>query len=261
MQQSQRGDKDLIYYLFIYTLVFLYGIIIGSFLNVCIYRIPNKESVVTTRSHCMKCGHQLKWYELIPIFSFIALKGRCKACGEKISVQYPIIEGLNGILWVMTFAINGINLHSVLECLVISVLIVISVIDFRTYEIPVSCNVCIFLCGLAGIAIDISTAKEAILGFASVSLGLLLLYMISRGKVIGGGDIKLMAAAGLFLGWKLCLLAFFFGCFYGSVIHTIRMKVSGEGKVLALGPYLSMGIVSVMWFGNQILEWYLGLFS
>ena len=122
----------------IYIFVFLYGIVIGSFLNVCIYRIPKKESIVTVGSHCMKCGHQLKWYDLFPLFSFLFLKGKCRYCGTKLSVQYPVIEFTNGLLYIILFAVNGINVESVLYYFFVSALLVISVIDFRTMEIPVS---------------------------------------------------------------------------------------------------------------------------
>ncbi|MBQ5734882.1 MAG: prepilin peptidase, partial [Lachnospiraceae bacterium] len=138
----------------LYALVFIYGIIVGSFLNVCIYRIPLKESVVTTRSHCMRCGYKLKWYDLVPVFSYVFLRGRCRKCGDRISPQYPIIELLNGILWVLTFIYTGINITSLIYSLVISALIVLSVIDFRTFEIPVSINVYIGIMALVNIATD-----------------------------------------------------------------------------------------------------------
>lgn len=122
--------------LFIYVVVFLYGLCIGSFLNVCIYRIPLKESVAKSRSHCMSCGGQLKWYDLVPLFSYLFLRGRCRQCKAKISIQYPLVEALNGLGYVFIFLINGINLTSILYSLCFSALIVLSVIDFRTYEIP-----------------------------------------------------------------------------------------------------------------------------
>ena len=125
----------------VYLIVFLFGIVFGSFLNVCIYRIPKKENIVSERSHCMECGHELAWYDLFPLFSYIFLKGRCRYCGAKISPQYPIVEALNGIFWCLTFFIVGWEWEAVFICLVIPALIVITVIDWRTYEIPFGANV------------------------------------------------------------------------------------------------------------------------
>lgn len=252
--------------IFLYLIVFIYGIVIGSFLNVCILRIPAGETIVSERSHCTKCSHVLHWYDLFPLFSWLALKGRCRYCGAPISKQYPIVEALNGIMWVLTFIICGWSVDSILICLVISALIVLSVIDWRTYEIPFGINVCIFLLGVVRLVYKCikagtrATLPEYIIGFFAVSLFLFLIFLITKGKGIGGGDIKLMAASGLFLGWKLSLLSLIFGCFFGSVIHIARMKLSGEGRVLAMGPYLSAGILVAMWFGQPILEWYMSLF-
>ena len=127
------------------VLLFLIGIVIGSFLNVCIYRIPNKEDIVFTRSHCMSCGHELQWYELVPLLSFLCLRGKCKKCHTKLSIQYPLIEALNGVLYVVIFLINGFNVDSLLYCGLTSALIVLSVIDFRTYEIPIGINIFILI--------------------------------------------------------------------------------------------------------------------
>lgn len=241
-------------------LIFTYGIIIGSFLNVCIYRIPQREDIVKERSHCMKCGYQLTWYDLIPLFSYISLRGKCRKCGTKLSIQYPIIESLNGILYVVVFFVTDFTAESVLLCLMTSALLVLSVIDFRTYEIPLGINIFLFVLGIIRCMIDRDHIMEYVIGFFTVSSFLLLLYMLTRGRAIGGGDIKLMAAAGLLLGWKLILLSFFIGCISGSVIHLIRMKVSKADHVLALGPYLSLGIwVSALW-GLQLTRAYLGMF-
>lgn len=242
-----------------YIFVFLFGIIIGSFLNVCIYRIPKKESVVFPHSHCMSCGYQLQWYDLVPLFSFLFLRGRCRKCHTKLSLQYPLVEGLNGALYLIVFLANGWNLLSVLYCLLTSALIVLSVIDFRTMEIPNGINVFIFLLGMAATVLDRADWRNHVIGMVAVSGFLLFIYLITVGRGIGGGDIKLMAGAGLLLGWKAAILAFFLGCILGSVIHVIRMKVSNAEHRLAMGPYLSMGIwLTAMW-GQFVIEWYFGL--
>lgn len=241
----------------LYILVFLYGIVIGSFLNVCIYRIPKKENITTTRSHCMSCGYQLKWYDLVPLFSYLVLRGKCRKCGSRISVQYPLVEALNGALYFLIFWRYGLSVDSLLYCLLFSALIVLSVIDFRTYEIPVGINIFILTLGLVRIVTDLSHWFFYGIGLLSVSVPLLLIYLVTKGRGIGGGDVKLMAVTGLLIGWKLNVLGFLLGCILGSIIHVCRMKLSGEGRTLAMGPYLAMGIaISVMW-GEQMIAWYL----
>ena len=231
--------------IFLYIVIFLYGIVIGSFLNVLIFRIPKKENIVQS-SHCMNCGRKLGWRDMVPVFSYLILRGRCRQCGARISIQYPLIEALNGVLYVVVFMAGGFTFSSVLYCLMTSALIVIAVIDERTYQIPVSQN--LFL-GLLGILI----------GAVVVSLFLYGLYYFSSGKAIGGGDIKLMAYAGLLLGAKNIIFAFILACILGSVIHTIRMKVKKRNNLLALGPYLSAGIFIAALWGSRFWTWYLGM--
>ena len=248
--------------LYIGIIVFLFGITVGSFLNVLIYRIPKKEEFVKTRSHCMSCGYQLEWYDLIPIFSWLSLGGKCRKCKSKISAQYPLIELLNGILWLLSFLFYDLTITTLLFCGLFSSLIALSVIDFRTYEIPVGFNIFILVLGTIRVIyefiIDHNSWPEYIIGLVSVSVPLLLIFYATKGRGIGGGDVKLMGAAGLLLGWKLIVLAFFLGCLLGSVIHITRMKVSGESHVLAMGPYLSAGIIIAVLFGERIISAYFG---
>lgn len=246
---------------YLFMIIFLYGIIIGSFLNVLIYRLPLKENIATNRSHCMKCGEKIKWYDLIPLVSYICLRGKCRHCGEKISLQYPLVEGINGCGYVLIFAVNGFSLLSILYSLVFSILIVITIIDWRTYEIPPALNYSIGVLGIVRVIYDIEHLLEYLIGFCAISGFLLLLFAITRGRGIGGGDIKLMAAAGLFLGWKKVLLAFALGSILGAVIHLILMKVRKKERMLAFGPYLSAGIFIAMLFGNEIIGWYLSLMN
>ena len=239
--------------------IFILGVLIGSFLNVCIYRIPRGEDIVFTSSHCMTCGYQLKGYDLIPVISFIGLRGRCRKCHTKLSVQYPIIELINGVVYVVIYAAIGNKMITILYCLLASALIVLSLIDWKTYEIPFGINIFIGILGIIKVIIDHEHWYLYIGGFFSVSLFLLLLLVLTRGQAMGGGDVKLMAATGLLLGWKLNLLAFAFGCILGSVIHLFRMKIQGESHRLALGPYLALGVmISVLW-GNQFIQWYIDL--
>lgn len=213
-------------------IVFLFAITIGSFLNVCIYRIPRGEDIVHTNSHCMNCGYKLAWYDLIPIFSWIFLRGRCRKCGEKISVQYPLIELANGLLWVGLIYKNGFTVTGICYAIAASSLLVLSVIDWLTYMIGLIC----------------------------VSGLLLLILLLSKGRAMGGGDVKLMAAAGLLLGWQNVILAFACGCILGSVIHLVLMKIQGKERMLAFGPYLSAGIWFSMMWGQELIQWYINQF-
>ena len=242
-------------------IIFLYGIVIGSFLNVLIYRLPKHENIATKRSHCMECGYQLKWYDLVPLFSYLFLRGRCRKCGTRISIQYPIIEAANGILYVLIFLRYGLTIETLLYCLLFSALLALSVIDFRTFEIPVGFNIFILILGLVRVATDYKNWLLYLIGLVSVSLFLFAIFAISKGRGIGGGDVKLMAATGLLLGWKLNLLGFVMGCILGSIIHIIRMKVSKEGRTLAMGPYLSLGVVLTVFFGEYIISWYMSFFT
>lgn len=243
--------------IFLYIVVFVYGLLIGSFLNVLIYRIPKKENIAVVRSHCMKCNYQLKWYDLVPLFSWLFLRGKCRNCGEKISIQYPLIEAVNGLLYLLVFYMFGLSIESLLYCLLFSALLALSVIDFRTYEIPVGFNYFILILGLVRLVTDYGNWSNYVIGFLAVSTFLFIIIVASKGRAMGGGDMKLMATCGLLIGWKLIILAFLLGCILGSIIHIIRMRVSGEDHVLAMGPYLSMGVALAVLFGNQWIDWYL----
>jgi leader peptidase (prepilin peptidase)/N-methyltransferase len=255
-----------------YSIIFLYGLVIGSFLNVCIYRIPGELSIVTGRSRCMSCNTPIKWYDLIPVLSYIFLLGRCRKCKSRISIQYPMIEALNGLLYVLVFYLYGFDslkniLISGAYCLVISALIVLSVIDFRTNTIPAGINIFILIMGLLIVLLryfwsgrNTDIVVDHVIGMFAVSLFLLLIFFVSHGRGIGGGDIKLMGAAGLVLGWELILLAFMLGCVLAAIIHPIRMRINHLNRVLAFGPYLSAGIAISLFFGKQMIDWYIQSF-
>lgn len=243
----------------IYIIIFLYGIVVGSFLNVCIYRIPKKENIAIVRSHCMTCNYQLKWYDNIPLFSWIILRGRCRNCKAPISPQYPIIEASNGLLWLLIAIVNGLNVDSLLFALLASALLVLSVIDFRTYEIPIGINIFILALGLIMSVYHYTDWLSHVIGFFAVSIPLYIIILATKGRGIGGGDMKLMAVAGLLLGWKLVVLAFILGCLIGAPVHLLRMKISGADRVLAMGPYLSIGIFIAALWGNTLINMYLKL--
>ena len=239
-----------------YFIILAYGLVIGSFLNVCIYRIPKRENIAKS-SHCMSCGRKLGWRDMVPVFSYIILRGRCRQCGAKISIQYPLIEALNGVLYVIVFMANGFTFSSIVYCLMTSAHIVIAIVDERTYKIPISFNLFLMLLGIIMTVSDYRHILSHLIGLVCVSLFLYGLYYFSSGKAIGGGDIKMMAGAGLILGGRNIILAFVLACILGSVIHSIRMKVSKRNNLLALGPYLSAGVFIAALWGDRFWGWYL----
>ena len=252
----------------VYIFVFLYGIVFGSFLNVCIYRLPKGESIVRVNSHCMICGKKLHWYELIPIFSWLFLRGKCHGCRSRISAQYPLIETATGLLFMLCLAVKGLTIDMLLCQALMCALLVLSVIDARTKEIPNGINIFIAVIGLIRAVINIipliknhGNVLDIVLGPVVVSGVLMLILIISGGGAIGGGDVKLMAAAGLFLGLKGTVLALIIGCIAGSIIHIALMKIRHLGRQLAMGPYLSLGIVVTALWGSEITAWYLRLLT
>lgn len=242
-------------------LLALLGLCVGSFCNVLIFRLPKGEEFVKTPSHCMACGHRLKWYELIPVASWLAQGGKCRACGAKLSAQYPIVEALNGAAWLLTgWLFRGDAVHTALYCALFSLLLVVAVIDWRTFEIPNGLNLAIFLLGAVQLALDRGNWTLYLIGMLSVSLFFLLLWFVTRGTALGMGDVKLMGAAGLLLGWPRILLAMILGSVSGALIHSVRMS-RGAGRKLAFGPYLSAGIWVSALFGERLILAYLGLFG
>lgn len=245
----------------IYIMTLLLGLCVGSFLNVLIYRIPLGQEFVKTPSHCMSCGHPLRWYELIPVFSWVAQGGKCRSCGIKLSAQYPVVEALNGSMWLLTAVLfRGDWLTVALYCGLFSMLLVLSVIDWRTYMIPNGINLVIFVLGLLRLFTDFANWPTYIIGMVSVSLVFLLLHILTGGNGLGMGDVKLVAAAGLLLGWPKMILAILVGSVSGAVIHSIRMK-GGAGRKLAFGPYLAAGIWFSALVGQPLITAYLSLFG
>jgi leader peptidase (prepilin peptidase)/N-methyltransferase len=159
----------------------------------------------------------------------------------------------------LIFAVKDFTLESILYCLLASALLVLSVIDWRIYEIPIEINIFILVLGIVRAVTDPTNRILYLLGFLSVSIVLWLILMISKGRAIGGGDVKLMAAAGLLLGWKQIILAFLLGCILGSIIHILRMKLTKADHVLAMGPYLSAGILIAALWGDTFINWYINL--
>lgn len=248
-------------YLPLFLLVFLLGLCVGSFCNVLIYRIPRGEEFIRTPSHCMACGHRLKWYELIPVFSWLMQRGKCRRCGAKLSVQYPVVELLNGVLWLLVAVLFRDDPLTVgLYCVLASMLLVLSVIDWREFIIPNGINLVIFLLGVIRLVTDLENWPLYLIGMVSVSAVFLLLHLLTGGNGMGMGDVKLVAAAGLLLGWPKMLLALIVGSLSGAVIHSMRIRRGAERK-LAFGPYLAAGIYLAAVVGAPLIDAYLRLFA
>ena len=245
----------------IFVILTLLGVCVGSFLNVLIYRIPREEEFVKTPSHCMSCGHSLSWYENIPVVSWLLQGGKCRACGVKLSVQYPVVEALNGAMWLLTALLyRGQWVTVGLYCVLFSMLLTLSVIDWRTFTIPNGINLVIFVLGVIRLVTDLGNWSNYVIGMFSVGLVFLLLHLLTGGNGLGMGDVKLVAAAGLLLGWSSMLLAVLIGSLSGAIIHSVRMR-RGAGKKLAFGPYLAAGIWIAALGGEQIVAAYFGLFG
>jgi leader peptidase (prepilin peptidase)/N-methyltransferase len=245
----------------ILTILAVLGVCVGSFLNVLIYRIPKGEEFVKTPSHCMNCGHTLAWYENIPVISWLLQHGKCRACGVKLSAQYPVVEALNGAMWLLTGLLyRGDWLTVGLYCLLFSMLLVLTVIDWRTFTIPNGINLVIFLLGVVRLITDLDNWVSYVIGLVSVSLVFLLMHLATHGNGLGMGDVKLVAGAGLLLGWSSMLLAVVIGSLSGAIIHSVRMR-HGADRKLAFGPYLAAGIWIAALGGQQIVDAYFGLFG
>jgi len=245
----------------VFILLFLLGLCVGSFCNVLIYRIPKGEEFVKTGSHCMTCGHNLSWYELIPVFSWLAQGGKCRSCGVKLSAQYPIVEAVNGAMWLLTgFLFRGDWLTVALYCVFFSMLLVLSVIDWRTFTIPNGINLVILILGLVRVLTDRTFWLDYVIAMVAVGGVFLLLHILTRGQGLGMGDVKLVAAAGLLLGLPKMILGITAGSLAGAIIHSVRMK-HGADRKLAFGPYLAAGIWLSALVGGPLINAYLSLFG
>lgn len=254
-------------YLIIYLMVFCFGVCIGSFLNVCIYRLPKEESLVKSSSHCMTCGEKIKKRDLVPILSWCLLRGKCRNCGAPISPRYTVVEALNGILFLVAFTVfkPDINpLMGVLVSLLFSALVVVFFMDWDTQLISTPVVIFIGLLGVAQAVINLVrdypisqvTLKSQIIGAFVISVPFFLIELFSKGKAMGRGDVYLMIAGGLFLGVKAVIVAAFIGMITGSVVGMILKHKTGSSK-FAFGPFLALGIATASLFGNQLADIYL----
>lgn len=217
---------------------------------------------MTAPSHCTDCNHKLSWKDLIPVLSYIFVKGRCRYCKDKISIRYPLIELLTGIVFIMTFFHYGVSIQFFSTIFLFSALIAISFIDIKHRIIPDGIIITLIV---AGVFFNIINSEitwiDSLIGFFAASVPLLTIALVSKGGM-GGGDIKLMAAAGLFLGWRLILLSLFISSIIGAVIGIglVLLGIKKRKDTLPFGPFLSLGIMISLLYGGSIIKWYLGHF-
>ena len=251
-----------------YLIVGLFGALVGSFLNVCIYRLPLRESIVWPGSHCPACSKPIVWYDNIPIVSYLVLAGRCRSCKNHISCQYPIVEALNAAGYVGLFWFFGPNWATAAYSLLYSALLVVAGTDLSHKIIP---NVITFPGILLGL---LSAATILPLGLVNGVIGLVvgggILWFLAWaspylfGKEgMGGGDIKLLAMIGAFLGWKPAVLTIMVGSLLGSIVGVslIGAHVIKREDYIPFGPFLVCGAIVALFFGDTIVDWYQGILS
>lgn len=246
-----------------YGLFLLIGLLIGSFLNVCICRIPDNRSIVFPASHCPTCKASLKPRDLVPVLSWLLCRGRCRYCGEPISVQYPIIESLNAILYVLLYIRYGLSMELIFFCILGSTLLVIAAIDFFHEIIPDRLNLlCVVLGGVFVLTSQAGPGWfDGLLGLL-LGGGLFLLIAIVTNGAMGGGDIKLMGALGLWFGWKGILLIMFLSFILGAVlsIGLIILKIKKRNEYIPFGPFISLAAWIVILYGDTLFHWYMSTF-
>ncbi|MCA1038943.1 prepilin peptidase [Bacillus infantis] len=239
--------------------IFLYGLLLGSFYNVVGLRIPLKQSIVKPRSHCPYCQHTLRPYELIPVVSYLLQGGKCRRCKAPVSFLYPAVELATGLLFVLAPLLMGWTLELIIAWTLISLMVIVFVSDIKYMIIPdkvLLVFAVIFL--LERIFLPLSPWWDSLLGAAAGFFLLLFIAVISKGGM-GGGDIKLFAVIGLALGTKLVLLTFFFATIFGAVFGLAGMLIGKveKGKPIPFGPYIALGSLTAYFFGQRILDWYL----
>ena len=249
----------------IYALVGSVGLAIGSFLNVCIHRIPLGLSVIWPRSACPSCSQAIAWKDNIPLVSFFILEGKCRGCRQPISVQYPLVEIMNALGFVALVMKFGLCWEALVYALFFSALLTITWIDLYHQIIPdvISLPGILFglLCAWTILPLDIMDSLIGVLVGGGILWGLAALSPLLFGKEgLGGGDIKLLAMMGAFLGWQGALLSLMIAAIVGSVVGVtlIVLKFMSRSQYLPFGPFLALGAIIALFFQAEIMEWYLG---
>lgn len=243
------------------VIMFIFGLIIGSFLNVCIYRIPEGNTVVNVPSHCPSCKSKLKPVDLLPVISYIILGGKCRYCGQSIGIRYPLVELTTGAVFIISYLTIGLNLLLVKYLVIYSILIIITLIDLKHKIIP---NVLVLTLLVWAVTWQLAFPDlphyEAVVGGLLGGGIFLLIAVLSKGGM-GGGDIKLMFSAGIFLGVMPAILAILISSIVGGIIGLILilLKIKDRKDPIPFGPFLSLGIFLTSLWGQEIIELYLAM--
>jgi len=240
--------------------MFIFGLIIGSFLNVCIWRLPREESIIRPGSHCPACSTALGIRDLVPVLSWLFLRGKCRACGEKISPRYPVVELLSGGLFLVTYLHYGVT-PGLLAGLVFSGFMV--AITFIDLDHQIILDGMLALLAVCGLGLQLWTGAVGIVNMligAGAGGGLLLLLAILSRGGMGGGDVKFAAALGFWLGWPGTLLGLFIGFVLGGVISLLLLAsgLRGRKDFIPFGPFIAIGAWIALLYGRTILGWYFG---
>ena len=242
---------------------FAFGSVVGSFLNVCIHRLPRGESIIRPGSHCPHCRSPIAFYDNVPILSYLILRGRCRSCGGRISPHYPLVEAMGGAGAVAAAIKFGFSPQALIYFALLCSLIVVSFIDLDHMIIPDEISLGGLAVGLALSFLHLLHGPKEALGGALVGGGTLWVvaeghHLLTRREGMGGGDIKLMAMVGSFLGWKGVIFSIFSGSLFGSIVGLILMRAKGADSKYAIpfGPFLSLGAVCYIFFGKELMAWY-----
>ncbi|WP_246056156.1 prepilin peptidase [Alteribacter natronophilus] len=243
--------------------VFLFGLIMGSFYNVVGIRMPKRQSIVSPGSSCPKCGHRLKAVELIPVFSYIFLKGRCRECGERVSPLYPVMELITGGLFLMSYVQFGWSAELLVSLLFVSLLVIITVSDLTSFLILNKVLVFFFV-PLLFLRLTFAAPEPWWLTVAGMLTGFGLLFLVavvSKGGM-GGGDVKLYAVIGTVLGFPLVVMSIFIASLIGALVGVTGMLFFGKKRKspIPFGPSIAVGTLITYFYGAQIWQWYSGLF-
>lgn len=237
------------------------GACVFSFLNVIIYRLPRQKSFVRGRSFCPACGHTLKAADLVPVFSYLFLRGKCRYCGQKIGPRDTLVELGGGLLALLcAWLYRDAPAAGVTVFAFFCVLTVVAFIDADTMEIPDGCHIAILLLAVVSyFTMPGTSLLSRLIGMVCISVPMLLLALLISGA-FGGGDIKLMAACGAFLGWRLVLVSALLGLLFGGLwgIYLLAAKKKGRKEQFAFGPFLCVGMLLGILFGETLIDWYMG---
>lgn len=241
----------------LYTVI---GLISGSFLTVCIDRIPLRQSIVKGRSHCPHCDHRLSYRDMIPVVSWLLLKGKCRYCRGSIAVQYPLIETLNAMLWIVFGIVLHHSFYTVLACCFASILIVLSAIDFHTKEVPLVGLILLLIIGIVAQLVRLHAMTDALLQATVIATPLLLICYLFPGS-IGDGDICLLIASAFFLQSGGIFLAAMLGYLLAAVslLPALWTHAIDRDAKIPMIPFLSVGIIFSILYGTPIIRWYLSL--